>query len=225
MSGSQSAGWGHAQFGERHWAYLETMAFQTRYVLAANFVRDLKNIIEIGGWGRNVITNFLAGPHASVTVYSLEAEFEARTEYMLNGHPCTVRYIRDHFQNHQIVADRLGVVALGLDLVGESEPLLALLLRSERAVVEAAQDYDLSTALLKQIIEHPGIRVTCQINLDLRENVRLMRSQLGKIGQEHPIWRRVLYVIEPRSPNRAVSTCAEALDLANRAHRGPAISK
>src|SRR2546426_11697428 len=86
--------------GKKFWGYLDTDAFRTRYVLAAHFVRHARHIVEIGGYRDNVITNFLTGAHESVTVYSLDAEFDPLERDSLNGTPCRGRHIRDFFQNH-----------------------------------------------------------------------------------------------------------------------------
>src|SRR5579859_7321916 len=85
--------------GRKFWGYLDTEPLRIRYVLAAHFVRDCPHIIEIGGYRQNVITSFLRGAHESVTVFSLDEEFEPLERAELNGVPCRVRHVRDFFQS------------------------------------------------------------------------------------------------------------------------------
>ena len=82
--------------GKKFWGYLDTEALQSRYVLAAHFVKDARNIVEIGGYRDNVITRFLTGTHDSVSVFSLDAEFETFEAETLNGAPCRVRRSLSH---------------------------------------------------------------------------------------------------------------------------------
>ena len=86
------------QSGRKFWGYLDTVALQSRYVLAAHYVRKARHIVEVGGYRGNVITNFLTGQHESVTVYSLDAEFEPLAQDTLNGAACRVRHVpgKDH---------------------------------------------------------------------------------------------------------------------------------
>ena len=42
--------WEEIEGGGKFWGYLDTEALQMRYVLAAHFVRDAGNVIEIGGY-------------------------------------------------------------------------------------------------------------------------------------------------------------------------------
>src|ERR1051326_7998337 len=93
--------------GKKFWGYLDTVALQTRYVLAAHFLRNTRNIIEIGGYRNNLITRFLTGTHDSVSIFSLDAEFEPSEQDTLNGAPCRVRHIHDYFQSSLLETKRL----------------------------------------------------------------------------------------------------------------------
>ena len=183
--------------GRKFWGYLDTEALQTRYVLAAHFLRRAKNIIEIGGYRDNVITNYLTGRHESVTVYSLDAEFHPLEADTLNGTPCQVRHVADFFQNNSHCTTEMGLVALGLEIVGEIEPFYDLLRKSQVAIIEIAEKHPPSVNSLSEIFIKVNLRVRCQIKLDLSANEPLLRERLQHTNMNKPFWERILYVLEP----------------------------
>jgi hypothetical protein len=185
--------------GRKFWGYLDNDALRTRYVLAAHFVHECAHIIEIGGYRGNVITAFLGGPHESVTVFSLDEEFEPLERLELNGAACRVRHIRDYFQSHQKLwsaSDTLGLVVLGLEIHGELEPLLSLMRRSRVVVLEVAQDHPPGVASLEEILAAVPARTLCRVDLDLSANEPLLQEALA-LNMNRPFWRRRMHVIEP----------------------------
>ena len=146
------------QSGRKFWGYLDSKALQSRYVLAAHFVRQAPHIVEVGGYRSNLITSFLSGQHESVTVYSLDAEFEPLVSETLNGAPCRVRHIADFFQNGVRPTGKLGVVALGLEIQGDFAPFLQLVQASQIAVLETPEGHDPSTECLGQVLRTVAIR-------------------------------------------------------------------
>jgi hypothetical protein len=182
--------------GKKFWGYLDTDALRSRYVLAAYFVRHARHIVEIGGYRDNVITNFLSGPHESVTVYSLDAEFDPLESDNLNGVQCRVRHVRDYFQNHEHPAEGLAVVALGLELHGALEPFYDLVRRADTAVVEVGIDHQANAQLLSLLRANVELRLKCQINMDLSPNEPVLRDELRDTNMNAPFWRRNLYVFE-----------------------------
>jgi hypothetical protein len=184
--------------GGKFWGYLDTSALQMRYVIAAHFVKDCGNIVEVGGYRRNAITNFLTGDHKSVTVFSLDAEFEESERDTLNSTPCTVKHIRDYFQNYSLPASDLGLVALGLEIHGTLSPIYELLQRAKTAVIEVPIDHQPSVECLKQILSNAGARVRCHVSLDFSENEPILRDELMQTNLNIPFWRRSLYVLEPK---------------------------
>ncbi len=183
--------------GKKFWGYLDTVALQTRYVLAAHFVRHCRNIIEIGGYRDNLITRFLTGSHDSVTVFSLDAEFEPLEQETLNGAPCRVRHINDYFQNHDYPTESLGVVALGIEILGDREPFFRLLRQAQVVVVEVPVDHAPSVECLRVILEELKVPVVCQVNLDYSPNETIVQHELAKTNMNVPFWKRNVYVIEP----------------------------
>lgn len=188
--------------GRKFWGYLDTEALRTRYVLAADFMRECPDVVEIGGYRGNVITAFLHGRHQSVTVFSLDEEFEPLERAELNGAPCRVRHVRDYFQSHAdfIPANSsgLGVVILGLELHGELEPVLQLMRRARVCVLEVAMDHPPGITAMDQILAAVPARTSCCIDLDLSGNESLLQDELGS-NINRPFWRRRMRVIEPAS--------------------------
>jgi hypothetical protein len=185
--------------GKKFWGYLDTEALQSRYVLAAHFVRGVRDIVEVGGYRHNAISRFLTGQHESVTVYSLDAEFEALELDMLNGAPCRVRHLRDYFQNHAAPDDGLGLIALGLEIQGDLAPFCDLLRRASIAVIEVASQHPPSLDCLARIQELVPCRLRCRVDLDLSANEPLMRDELALTNLNPPFWMRSLRVLEPES--------------------------
>jgi len=183
--------------GKKFWGYLDTEALQTRYVLAAHFLRDMRNIVEIGGYRDNLITRFLTGTHDSVSVYSLDAEFDSLEQETLNGAPCRVRHVADYFQNCSQPCESLGVVVLGIEILGDFEKLCNLLRQAEVAVVEVPIDHTRSVECLNSILARTDLRIACQINLDLSPNEAIVGHELAKTNMNVPFWKRNVYVLRP----------------------------
>ena len=101
------------------WRYLESEAFSTRSVLAANFVRDCRCVVEIGG-GKTPIDMFLTGSHDSVIVLD---PFFLRDGRSKTGDR-DILHLRARFQDVSWEINErhsYGLVMLGLELHGLSE--------------------------------------------------------------------------------------------------------
>jgi hypothetical protein len=183
--------------GRKFWGYLDNEAMQSRYVLAAHYVRNARNIIEIGGYRDNVITRFLTGTHDSVSVFSLDAEFEPFEAETLNGAPCRVRHIGDYFQNYTHPTESLGVIVLGIEILGDFDPVCNLLSNAEVAVIEVPIDHAPSVDCLGAILQRTNLRVAVQINLDLSPNEAIIGDELARTNMNVPFWKRNVYVLRP----------------------------
>ena len=181
--------------GKKFWGYLDTEALQSRYVLAAHFVKDARNIVEIGGYRDNVITRFLTGTHDSVSVFSLDAEFETFEAETLNGAPCRVRHVSDYFQNYPYPTESLAVIVLGIEILGDFDPLCNLLSKADVAVIEVPIDHAPSVDCLGAILQRTDLRVAVQINLDLSPNEFIIGDELAKTNMNKPFWKRNVYVL------------------------------
>ncbi len=183
--------------GKKFWGYLDTEAMRSRYVLAAHFVRNARNIVEIGGYRDNVITRFLTGTHDSVSVFSLDAEFETYEAETLNGAPCRVRHLSDYFQNYTHPTESLAVIVLGIEILGDFDPLCNLLNHAEVAVIEVPIDHAPSVDCLGAILQRTNLSVAVQINLDLSPNEAIIGDELAKTNMNKPFWKRNVYVLRP----------------------------
>ena len=183
--------------GKKFWGYLDTEALQSRYVLAAHFVRHARNIVEIGGYRDNVITRFLTSTHDSVSVFSLDAEFETFEAETLNGAPCRVRHVGDYFQNYPHPTESLAVIVLGIEILGDFDPLCSLLSSADVAVIEVPIDHAPSVDCLGVILQRTNLRVAVQINLDLSPNEFIIGDELAKTNMNVPFWKRNVYVLRP----------------------------
>ena len=183
--------------GKKFWGYLDTEAMQSRYVLAAHFIRNARNIVEIGGYRDNLITHYLTGTHDSVSVFSLDAEFETHEAETLNGAPCRVRHVGDYFQNYTHPTESLGVVVLGIEILGDFDPLCNLLSNADVAVVEVPIDHAPSVDCLGAILQRTNLRVAVQINLDLSPNEAIIGDEVAKTNMNVPFWKRNVYVLRP----------------------------
>ena len=182
--------------GRKFWGYLDTEAFRARYVLAAHFVRPAAHIVEIGGYRDNLITNFLTGHHESVSVFSLDAEFEPMERDTLNGAACRVRHVKDFFQNYPHATGDLAVVALGLEIHGGIEAFYELVRNATTTVLEIPVDHRPSVDCLNGLLANVPVTIRCQINLDLSANESLLRDELQAHSMNPPFWRRHVYVLD-----------------------------
>jgi hypothetical protein len=181
---------------QRGWSYLESEAFRSRGVLAAHFVRDCADVLEIGG-GEASIDTFLTGPHRNVIV--LDPYLRERRSDTLNGTPCAIWHVRARFQDVEWrinAPGEYGVVMLGLDLQdldeGSRRTLYELIDKARVTVLEfptswtpSHEQYDLIRRNTRTCEQY-----TCK--LDLAGN------QLGNLGNSWPPrFDREMHVFAP----------------------------
>lgn len=192
--------------GDREWAYLSSIPFQSRYALAAWQVDDLPDVVEIGGY-RTPITHFLRRPHRSVTVLDpLITPFEAES---LNGEPCVVRHAACFFQDWPRWPERYALVLLGLDLelyeISRArrrrvlEQFTPVVRGAERIVMEIPLDWAPSRWLGRWIEETTGYNRTMDVVLEIRGDLGVDLSNSWP-----PIRRRRVVVLQ--APSAGTST-------------------
>ncbi|HEU4931111.1 MAG TPA: hypothetical protein VFT48_03480, partial [Pyrinomonadaceae bacterium] len=138
---------------------------------------------------------FLTGTHDSVSVFSLDAEFEPYETDTLNSAPCRVRHVCDYFQNYTHPSESLAVIVLGIEILGDFDPLCALLSNADVAVVEVPIDHTPSVECLGAILQRTNLRVAVQINLDFSPNEAIIGDEVAKTNMNVPFWRRNVYVL------------------------------
>ena len=92
--------------------YLLSEGARARYVLAAHYVRDQPQIVEIGGF-KTPITAFLTRiPERVLVVDPLISEYHG---HELHGEPCRIEHLATTFQRHtfDLEPGAYGLVLLG----------------------------------------------------------------------------------------------------------------
>jgi hypothetical protein len=105
--------------------------------------------------------------------------------------------VSDYFQNYTHPTESLGVIVLGIEILGDFDPLCALLNHADVAVIEVPIDHNPSVACLGSILQHTKLRVAVQINLDYSPNEVIVGDELAKTNMNVPFWKRNVYVLRP----------------------------
>jgi hypothetical protein len=161
--------------GFDHLTHHSGPASEIRQVLAAHFVRDCPNILEIGGHIRP-ITSWLT--HQPVSVTSVDPKTPPLTLSELNGAPCDVRHIDKKFQqvDYDYAPHSYGLVLLGYSLkpFGHRDPLGELLFslidNAKRTVIEYPPALDRAMSQVPDILARPSLRQVCQFEIKLDDD-------------------------------------------------------
>jgi len=174
------------------WRYMATEVFQSRYLVAANYLRNCSHILEVGGCS-TPITGYLRGPHESVTVVDpLVEPLEADT---LNGQPCVVRHIPRKVQDYVPTGREDGFAALGMPQL-PLEPVLRIMRGCTVSVLEFPPAFLPSCVMFKAVLGSGHFDVAARIAFDLSGN---------DVSSLHDptMTLRHLFVLEPRSTDAA----------------------
>ncbi|MBX3596145.1 MAG: hypothetical protein KF874_01110 [Rhizobiaceae bacterium] len=172
--------------------HLSGPAAEIRQVLAAHFVRDCENIVEIGGHIRP-ITSYLT--HTPKSVLSVDPKTPDYESSELNGKPCHVRHLSRKFQEveYDFSPFSYGLVLLGYSLkpFGKREPLGQLLFslidNAKVVVIEYPPELERATSQVPEIIARPSLKMHCNFALDLHDAAI----------EDSPYTRRLFYVLHP----------------------------
>ena len=146
-----------------------------RQVMAAHFLRDCEEVVEIGGAGLP-IARFLTHHPRSVTV--IDPKIEAFEAGSLNGQPCSVRYIPKKLQAVELdpTPGRFGLVILGLSLKpfgsrGAIDPrLLAWIDSAKIVIIDYPINRDRSIEQLPRLIERGTLEEIVRIKLQIEDS-------------------------------------------------------
>ena len=178
------------------WKYLNSTAFEARYVLASHYLKPCRSVIEIGG-AVTTIDRFLTGDHESVIV--VDPSITPGESDTLHGARCRVSHVKAQFQDVDWVippgAD-YGLAMLGLTLMGleaqHYSVLYDLVDRAKVTVIEFDPLWEFPRQQFERIRDGTRTRVALQLKLDLRGN------DFGDLeGSFPPRGERALYVLEP----------------------------
>ena len=140
--------------------------FQSRYHVAANYLRNCNHILEVGGCS-TPITNYLRGTHDSVTVVDpLVDPLQAET---LNNRPCVVRHIPVKVQDYVPTGLENGFAVLGMPQL-PLEPVLSIMRRCDVSVLEFPPSFLPSCLMFQAVLESRYFDVTARIVFDLSHN-------------------------------------------------------
>jgi len=176
----------------KEWKYLESKSFQERYIFAAKYLKNCKNILEVGGY-KTPITNFLQGNHKSVTV--VDPLIDPYSNNKLNGKPCITKHLPIKIQDYKLKGDEDGFIALGLDLYGENdkETLVNIMKKCKISVIEIPIDHLPSLKLLNNILKTKLFKVKLKKVFDFSDN------DFGDLSDSYPPFtNRNLYILAPK---------------------------
>ena len=164
--------------------------FQTRYSVAANYLRDCNHILEVGGCS-TPITNYLRGAHESVTVVDpLVEPMQAET---LNNRPCLVQHIPLKVQDYQPTGNENGFAVLGMPQL-PLEPVLRIMRGCDVSVLEFPPVFLPSCLMFKAVLESRHFDVAARIVFDFS------RNDIGNLS-DLTFAVRHLFVLKKRSPD------------------------
>lgn len=180
--------------------YLLSEAAQSRYILAAHYVRDCPHVVEIGGF-KTPITRYLTTTPSSVLV--LDPKMPAYRADTLHGQPCRVRHLAARFQDWEFdyQPGTYGLVILGCSMKyfsteearreEEWGKLVHLIDRARVAVLEFPVDWRRGADDVQRMLSRAHTRTRLQMDLDMQ----------GSPGMDTVYCKRRFLVLEPSVPS------------------------
>jgi hypothetical protein len=143
------------------WPYLCLEIFKLRQVIAAYWLKDCEEIVEIGGY-KVPMSEFVT---QKITV--IDPLVEARSDDRVTHLPIT-------FQNWSgSVPNNFGLVILGFDLIMELDHwkrLYGMINTCKAAVIETPIDYEPSIKQFSVLLNNTNKKISQQVLLDLSGN-------------------------------------------------------
>jgi hypothetical protein len=186
------------------WSYMASEVFQTRYLVAAHYLRNCDHILEVGGCS-TPITNYLQGAHASVTVVDpLVEPLESNT---LNNQRCVVRHLPQRIEEYSPSGRENGFVALGMPQL-PLEPVLTVMRTCDISVLEFPVRFLPSCLMFKAVLDSGSFDVSARIVLDLS------RNDIGNL-HDPALTERHLFVLRRRHTDAGASHLSQWLEISN----------
>ena len=149
-----------------------------RQVIAAHYLKDCLNIVEIGGAGLP-ITGFITHRPETITVF--DPKIAPWRGDILNGRPCRIAHRAEKFQAVSLASlsglRSLGVALLGLSLkpLGSrgvvSGDLIALLRAADVVVLEFSRELPRALEQAPILLEQTGLQAAVTLDLSIRDGV------------------------------------------------------
>lgn len=158
------------------WKYLYSEAYQSRYALAAWWMRDCEHVFEIGGY-KTPIDQFITHRVATITSIDPRTEnyFAIHDHFDLGYATCITRH-QAKFPDQKFLAvepKSYGLVVLGLELhlddAGWGE-FFDLVCNSKRTVFDVVTDHIHSVNQFDKIMAATKAKIEMQVTLDLSGN-------------------------------------------------------
>lgn len=166
------------------WKYLTSKPFQTRFLIAAHFLKECKNIIEIGGY-KMPITGFLT--HDFEKALSIDPLIDPKEEKRIVHAREDFRY----FDFKPYLKKPYGLVLLGMDLPFDFK-LFSLVASAKTVVIE------FPPAHLPSRMQFELLEKNLKWHVDLKLHMDFSESNFGDLSDSYPAFpKRVLYVLEP----------------------------
>ncbi len=150
------------------WLYLKSEAFKTRYVLAANYLKNCSEVIEIGGY-KTPISDFL--DDRKITV--IDPYTNPRNDQMVNHYLGTLDSWAKETNKYRPLGN-YGVLILGFHLEEMSyfawNYLYELISSSEITIIEFPIDWQPSKDQFSSVLANTNKKIQMRIILDLAGN-------------------------------------------------------
>lgn len=149
----------------REWKYLYSEAFKMRYILAADFMKDMDLVVEVGGY-KTPIIDFLPENICGICI-------DPRSEPMESGNK---KILSEYFSEKHCydVEGKLGVVLIGMDLnmnPSDWNSLMELIKRSKKLVIGYPNCWSPSKTQHNKILKRvKGLKLTKKVLLDFSGN-------------------------------------------------------
>jgi predicted O-methyltransferase YrrM len=183
----------------KDWAYLYSTPFKIRYVVASYFLRNCRNIIEIGGY-KTPITEFLQHNYRqSISVDPLIEPLDNQK----------VKHIAKDYREVDFAPymNEYGLVILGMELPWD-EKLWELARRAKTIIIGYPVDWEKSKKLFEKIQDEVPLEITTQLTFDLSDN------DFGDLSNSWPPrCIRKLVVARPLTPSEPDTYEKEDIDL------------
>lgn len=149
----------------KEWKYLESESFKTRYVVAADFMKDMDYVVEVGGY-KTPITDFLPDNVAAASIDPLSTPRDFGNKRVIKG------YFPGDFQMPDV--DDYGVVLIGLHIKDMSNSdwnqLITLIRKAKKVVIGFPQDWNPSHEQHRKIVKSAGLKLSKQLLFDFSGN-------------------------------------------------------
>jgi len=166
------------------WEYLKAEPFLTRYVIAARWLRDCMEIIEVGGY-QNCIADFLPRGQP-YSVFAVDPLLEWTGERAI----CIKKRIQDVDIN-EFRLSRYGLLMLGFDIMDESQDKIVEMAKEAAImVVEYPLRHLPSVRKVTDIITRANLEIKMRVLLNLEGN------SVESSEKYPPFWERQMFLLE-----------------------------